>query len=72
MTQLAIFLLSKGVVDRVAVTKFVYTEQGPRTKTFLTTSVDEIMASQGSKYCPVDISLFLKDLDAFEGSVAYI
>lgn len=72
MTQLAIFLLSKGVVDRVAVTKFVYTEQGPRTKTFLTTSVDEIMASQGSKYCPVDISLFLKELDAFEGSVAYI
>jgi coenzyme F420 hydrogenase subunit beta len=72
MTQILIYILENKIVDKVAVTKFIYTDQGPRTKTFLTNIVDEILESQGSKYCPVDISSFLDECKNFDGKIAYV
>ena len=72
MSQILIYILENKIVDKVAVTKFIYTDQGPRTKTFLTNIVDEILESQGSKYCPVDISSFIDECNKFEGKIAYV
>jgi coenzyme F420 hydrogenase subunit beta len=72
ITELSLYLLSRKIVDKVAVTKFVYTREGVRTKTILTESSDDILESQGSKYCPVCISDALKEIEAFDGKVAYI
>ena len=55
MTQLAIFLLETGRVDRVLVTHFAY-GSAPRAECFLAQSRSELLQSQGSKYCPVDLS----------------
>jgi coenzyme F420 hydrogenase subunit beta len=72
MPEILIFLLSEGIVDKVAVTKFVYSRKGPRTVTLLTSDVQEIFNSQGSKYCPVDISDFIRMISGFKGKVAYV
>lgn len=72
MSQLLLYLLDEKIVDKVAVTRFVYTNRGPRTETFLTSNVSEVLESQGSKYCPVDVSEFLSELATFKGRVAYV
>lgn len=72
MTELLLFLLNNKIVDKVAVTKFIYTEDGPSTITILTNNIDEIIKSQGSKYCPVDISNVIKEIKKESGKIAYI
>ncbi len=56
----------------MAVTKFVYTDEGPKTKTFITNNKSEILNAQGSKYCPVDISEAIKEVKKTEGKIAYV
>jgi coenzyme F420 hydrogenase subunit beta len=72
ITELAFYLLSKRIVEKAVVTKFIYTREGVRTKTVLTNSYDEILEAQGSKYCPVNISDVLKEIEGFRGTVAFI
>lgn len=72
MTQIVIYLLEKKVVDKVAVAKFEYGEEGPIAKTILTNNIDEILECQGSKYCPVDVSAFIKESKNFKGKIAFI
>ncbi|MCI1683204.1 MAG: Coenzyme F420 hydrogenase/dehydrogenase, beta subunit C-terminal domain [Bacteroides sp.] len=72
MSQILLYLLEEKIVDKVAVTKFIYTTNGPKTKTIITSDIKEILNSQGSKYCPVDISSFINDLKNFKGTLAYI
>ena len=72
ITELCLHLLAGKIVDRVVVTKFIYTHEGIRTKTILTDSTDDILESQGSKYCPVNISDVLKELMKFSGKVAFV
>ena len=72
MSQILIYILENKIVDKVAITKFIYTDKGPRTKTFLTNNVEDILESQGSKYCPVDISSFLDECKNFDGKIAYV
>jgi coenzyme F420 hydrogenase subunit beta len=61
MSHLAIYLLENGIVDRVLTTQFSY-ETEPRTVSILAKSKEEILQSQGSKYCPVDISMAIKEI----------
>jgi len=72
MTEILIFLLKNNIVDKVAVTKFIYTENGPTTLTFLTNKIDEILSSQGSKYCPVDVSNAIQELKNENCRIAYL
>lgn len=72
MTEFLIYLLDNKVVDRVAVTKFIYTDEGPKTITFLTNDINEILNSQGSKYCPVDISNVIQELRLENSQIAYL
>jgi coenzyme F420 hydrogenase subunit beta len=72
MTQLCLYLLDTKLVDKVIVTKFVYTTEGPVTKTFVTNQREEIIKSQGSKYCPVDISAIINEILSGNEKFAYI
>jgi len=48
-------------VDGVTVVKFVPGERGPRTVAVIATSIEELRAAQGSKYCPTSVNLLLRD-----------
>jgi coenzyme F420 hydrogenase subunit beta len=72
ITELAFYLLKKKIVEKAVVTKFVYTQEGVRTKTVLTNSYDDLLEAQGSKYCPVNISEVLKEMECFNGKVGFI
>lgn len=72
MTEFLIYLLENKIVEKVAVTKFVYTTNGPKTLTFLTNNVEEILNSQGSKYCPVDISNAIQEIKKVNCKIAYL
>lgn len=72
MTEIPIFLLKEGIVDKVVVTKFITTKNGIKTKTILTNNYKEIIKSQGSKYCPVDMSQLIYHLMDLRESIAFI
>lgn len=61
-TLIANYLLENRIVDKVIATKFIYTEKGPRAKTFITNNYLDLIDAQGSKYCPVDLSEVLSEL----------
>jgi coenzyme F420 hydrogenase subunit beta len=71
MSQMAIFLLERSIVDRVLVTKFTYTAE-PRATSILARSKADILSSQGSKYCPVDLSVALREIKDNNWKVAII
>jgi coenzyme F420 hydrogenase subunit beta len=61
MSHLAIALLECHFVDRVLVTDFEYSPE-PRAIGVLASSRNDILKSQGSKYCPADISGALREI----------
>ena len=63
MSQIAIFLLEQNIVDRVLTTTFTYTSE-PRTVCTLAETKSDILQSQGSKYCPVDLSEAIREIKA--------
>ncbi len=71
MSHLAIFLLDNKIVDRVLTTQFSYGDE-LRTKCVLAKSREEILLSQGSKYCPVDVSCAIKEIKQNDFKVAII
>ena len=71
MTQIALFLLDRQIVDRVLTTHFTYTPE-PRTVCILATCKDDILRSQGSKYCPVDLSTAVREIKRSNYRVAII
>ncbi|WP_423127234.1 Coenzyme F420 hydrogenase/dehydrogenase, beta subunit C-terminal domain [Gaoshiqia sp. Z1-71] len=72
ITELLLFLLREKLVDKVLVTKFVYTHNGPRTKTYLTDNYDEIVKSQGSKYCPVNMDEAIDEIKKSQNTIAIV
>ena len=71
MSQIATFLLERRMVDRVLTAQFVYDSE-PRTRCILAQSKADILRSQGSKYCPVDLSETIRDIKANDYRVAII
>ncbi len=71
MAQIAIFLLERHLVDRVLVTHFHY-GPSPRTACILASTRREIINSQGSKYCPVDLSLAVREIKTGNFKVAVL
>jgi coenzyme F420 hydrogenase subunit beta len=71
MSQTAIFLLERRIVDRVLTTQFSFKE-GVTTKCILAGTRAEILQSQGSKYCPVDISEAIREIKSNNYRVAVI
>lgn len=71
MTQLALFLLESKRVDRVLVTHFTY-GSAPRAECILAQSRSELLQSQGSKYCPVDLSKAVREIKESNFRVAVL
>lgn len=72
ITQTLLYLLEKGIVDKVSVTQIYCDEKGVHTKSFLTNNSQDILDAQGSKYCPVDLSGLMSELHEFKGKVAIV
>jgi coenzyme F420 hydrogenase subunit beta len=72
LTQLCFYLLDSKIVDKVIITKFDYTDQGPLTQTIITNQKNEILKCQGSKYCPVDISGVIDTIITGNEKIAYV
>lgn len=72
ITNILIYLLEKNIVDKVSVTQFYCDRNGVHTKSFLTDNRNDILESQGSKYCPVDLSNLMAQLHTYEGRVAVV
>lgn len=72
MTGIAAHLLETGRIQGVVATKMSYGKPGPRTETFLARTVDDLLASQGSKYCPVPALEVLRRLLDLGNPVAFI
>ncbi len=63
MGQLAVSLLEKHLVDGVITNRFVCTGNLVRTETYIATTKEEVIAGQGSKYCPTSTLSILSKLD---------
>ena len=72
MTSIAKYLLEEKQVDGVVTTKLVYERNGPRPKSFIATSLEELLEAQGSKYAPVPIFEVLEELHSFDGKLLFI
>lgn len=54
MTQIAAFLLEQGKVDGALVSAFSYGMPGPRASARIAYTREDLLAAQGSKYCPTN------------------
>lgn len=61
MSQIGIYLLERNIVDLVLTTQFTYGGE-PRTVARLASSRGDMLRSQGSKYCPVDLAEAIRDI----------
>lgn len=68
MTQLVDYLLQKDLIDKAIVTRFEYTDKGPIAKAFLASTIEELIDSQGSKYCPVDFSEIINKIASIKNN----
>lgn len=71
MSEIAIYLLENKIVDRVLTTQFKF-ESGVSTDCILAKNKDDILKSQGSKYCPVDLSKVINEIKTYNYNVAII
>lgn len=69
---IALHLLTSGRVEGVITTKTVYSKYGPRTESFIATSKQQLLDSQGSIYSAASTNLALLKLGDFKGRVAFI
>jgi coenzyme F420 hydrogenase subunit beta len=72
ITVLAQYLLLTKKVNGIITAKFTYGPNGPRSKTIIARTVEELLECQGSKYCPVSIHESLSNLKETNDTVAYI
>ena len=71
MTVIADYLLKNKIVDRVIVSKFEYTIDGPNAIAFSASSYLDLVSAQGSKYCPVDFSKVINILKNNNNKLQY-
>ncbi len=72
ITAMLDYLLSTGLVEGAVVTKMKYGAPGPRTETYIASTLDDLRAAQGSKYCPVPALSILSEVENFRGRLAFV
>lgn len=71
LTHFLIYLLEKGWVQGVVVTRFSSSDpMSP--KSFIATTREEILTAKSSKYCPVALNGIIKNIQKFEGKVVVV
>jgi len=60
ITAIAAFLLETGQVRGVTASRFVYGPPGPRAESFVARNLDDLIAAQGSKYCPTTTNTLIR------------
>lgn len=72
MTEMGLFLLETNRIQGVVVTGMSYGSPGPRPRTYIARNKTEVLAAQGSKYCPSPTLGILSEARSFSGKLAYI
>jgi coenzyme F420 hydrogenase subunit beta len=72
MTQIAAHLLESKRVDGVTATRFVYSPPGPRTEGYVARSWEQLLASQGSKYCPTTTNRLVRECAEAGGRYLFV
>jgi coenzyme F420 hydrogenase subunit beta len=60
MTEIARYLIDKNLVEGVTASRFIYGPKGPRTESFIARTFDDLLAAQGSKYCPTTTNVLVR------------
>jgi len=60
MTEIARYLIDKNLVKGVTASRFIYGPKGPRTESFIARTFDDLLAAQGSKYCPTTTNVLAR------------
>jgi coenzyme F420 hydrogenase subunit beta len=63
MTEVSLYLLKRALVDGVCCCKMDYTDRGPTTNAFIAHTPADVLAAQGSKYCPTNLNSLVADID---------
>jgi coenzyme F420 hydrogenase subunit beta len=72
MTEIARYLMDKNIVDGVTASRFVYGPKGPRTESFIARTFDDLLAAQGSKYCPTTTNVLVHQCVEAKGQYLFI
>lgn len=72
MIAIANYLIQTKRVDKAIVTRFTYGAKGVTTQTYATSDLNELIDSQGSKYCPVDMSELVEYLKINSSNESYV
>jgi coenzyme F420 hydrogenase subunit beta len=72
MSIIVSYLIENKIVDKAIVTKFEYTESGPKATVIITDKLEEILEAQGSKYCPVDLSKIINKIIVENSNFSYV
>jgi len=72
MTDIAQYLLEKGLVQGVTASRFVYGPPGPRTQVFIARCLEELLLAQGSKYCPTTTNQLVRQCAKAGGQYLFV
>lgn len=71
VTEVLIYLLEQGLVDRVIVTRMRY-DNPLEAEAFIARNPEEILSAQKSKYCPVAVCSLLRDVLQSDEKYAFV
>lgn len=72
ITAILLHLLDTGRIKGALVAKFIYGRRGPSPTPYIARNKDELLESQGSKYCPVMTLAALSTVREFPGNIAWV
>ena len=62
ITEICKYVLEKQLADGIICTKYDYSDESVRPVSYIAYNIDELMQSQGSKYCPTSTLIVLKEV----------
>jgi coenzyme F420 hydrogenase subunit beta len=72
MTAIALLLLEDNLIDGATTVRFEMGSNGPRTQPYIARNRDDIIAAQGSKYCPTSTNLLVRSCQKEGGRYLFI
>jgi len=72
ITGIALYLMEKGLIQGATGSRFTYGTGGPKTESFIARSKDDLLSSQGSKYCPTTTNELFRECIETGGQYLFI
>ena len=72
MSGIALYLMENGLIQGATATRFIYGPGGPKTEVFIARNKDDLLSSQGSKYCPTTTNELIRECIKTGGKYLFI